>query len=154
MTDQSKAKDALQESLMKILSNIDKYDDRGAFKSWISTVTARKNLEILRKEKSRRMNDLDSIGEIAIPSRSDLRLEQEDILAFMNQLPDNYRITLNMYLVEGFSHKEIAETLGISEGTSRSLVSRGRQLIKVAFKEYNPSISPKKPIKKTLKIAL
>ena len=149
------AKDALQESLMRILTHIEKYDDRGTFKSWISTVTARKNLEILRKEKSRRMSDLDSVGEISIPSRSDLQLEQEDILHFMNQLPDNYRITLNMYLVEGFSHKEIAKTLGISEGTSRSIVSRGRQLIRATFKEEaKPSINPTKPFKNNLKIAL
>lgn len=153
MIDTPKAQDALQESLMHILTKIDKFDDNGAFKSWITTVTIRKNLEILRKDKVRKTSDIEAIAEPSTPFETDLKLEKDDVFKFISQLPENYRVAINMYLVEGYSHKEVGQALGISEGTSRSLVSRGRQMIKEAFREDNVKNMKQKPKAKNLRIA-
>lgn len=137
------AHDALQESLVKILMNMDKYDGKGNFKSWITTVTIRKNLELIRYEKVRWTANMETSPEPSYASDAQLKLEHQEVLDYVDGLPTRYRVALNMFMVEGYSHKEIAEELSISEGTSRSLVSRGRQMIQRAFEEPKPTRSPK-----------
>ncbi len=128
------AQDALQESLVQVLNGIDKYQDRGKFKAWVKTVTVMKCLDLLRKERRFKYSDIDEIysGLPTVTPTFDFNLE--DIKAFFMELPDNYRVALNMFLIEGYSHKEIGAVLDISESSSRSLVSRGRKLIKERFK--------------------
>lgn len=137
MKDEMMAKDALQESLIQVLNNIDKYDEKGSFKGWVHTVTMRKNLEILRREKLRWMEDLPEIEANGAEPTIYKTLEKDEVMTFIYEMPHKYRVALIMFLVEGFSHKEIAEKLQISEGTSRSLVSRGRQMIKDTFNDAN-----------------
>ncbi len=138
------AKDCLQESLIHILNNIGKYKDQGRFKSWISMVTANKCLEIIRREKKHRFADMDVMNEPSMAETSSYKLEMEDVMAFIQTLPDNYRIAVNMYIVEGYNHKEIAEQLGITESSSRSLVSRARNMIKTNFEKENLKLVHKK----------
>ncbi len=138
------AKDCLQESLVHILNNIDKYKDQGRFKSWIGMVAANKCLEIIRKEKKHRFTDMDQLHEPSIGETSSYRLEKEDVMRYIEALPDNYRIAVNMYLVEGYSHKEIGVQLGITESSSRSLVSRARNMIKTNFEKENLKLVHKK----------
>ena len=153
--DQSKAKDALQESLIQILNHMDRYDGIGNFNNWITTITINKCLEQMRKDKVRWTASMESIIDQGVEPASELKLEYKDVMQFIGNLPDNYRIALQMFLVEGFSHKEISEHLGISEGSSRSLVSRGRAMVQEAFEEpKSQDKSPKKGIIKRLKIAL
>jgi RNA polymerase sigma-70 factor (ECF subfamily) len=155
MVDHASAKDALQESLMRILTQINKYDGVGNFKSWITTVTMRKNLELLRKNKSRWTASLADISEPETQATVHHQLEHEEVITFMSKLPDKYRVALQMFLVEGYSHKEIAEHLEMTEGGSRSLVSRGRKMIQDAFiqAEQRP-VNTIDSIKNKLKIAL
>ena len=131
------AKDFLQESLIQILKNLDKYQDKGHFKAWISRITMNKCIELLRKEKRRSWDDLETGYQAVIDENSSFKLEQDDVLRFISKMPANYRLALNMYLVEGYTHKEIAEFLGIKEGTSRSLVARGRKLIQNHFEDHD-----------------
>ena len=127
------AKDALQECLVQVISNIGRYEDIGRFKSWVGSVCVRKCLDILRKEKRHRHGDVDSAPEPFENSVANLNLEFEDVKVFLENIPEKYRIALNMFLVEGYSHKEIGEHLDINESSSRSLISRGRKMIKEAF---------------------
>jgi len=135
MKDQGMAEDCLQESLVRILSNIDKYDDYGSFKSWMSTLTVRKCIDQLRKEKRHQYSELDNVAEPGRKEVSNLKLEVEDVMNFVNTIPEQYRIVINMFIVEGYSHKEIAETLGVTESSSRSILTRARRMIKNAFEE-------------------
>ena len=145
----SLANDFLQESLIQILYNIDKYKEEGKFEAWIKQVTVRKCIELLRKNKKYSFDELkefqDSVEEVA-----NHNLELEEVKRFLNTLPDHYRLTLNMFLVEGYSHKEIAQILNIKESNSRTLVTRGRAMIKKAFTTGNMHVSylKKKEIKK------
>ena len=129
------AKDALQEALVHTISNLHKYEDQGKFKAWLGTVTTKKCLDQLRKQKRHKYSDIDDYIEPGRDEDITVKMEKDSVIDFMNKLPDNYRISLNMFLVEGYSHKEIGEHLDISESSSRSLVSRGRKLIKDAFQQ-------------------
>jgi len=133
--DNEKAKDCLQEALVQIISKIDMYEERGKFTAWMSTVTVKKCLDQLRKEKRFQAADIDNVAEPAVPEKAVFRLERDDVMAFLDTIPEQYRIAINMFLIEGYSHKEIGEALGVSESSSRSLVSRARKMIVAAFAE-------------------
>lgn len=133
MADHEVAKDALQECLVQVITKIDKYEDIGRFKSWVGTVTVKKCLDILRKEKRHKHAAIENVAEPYMPEQSSLNLERGDIIKFIDNIPENYRVAINMFLIEGYSHREISEQLDITESTSRSLVSRGRKMIIEAF---------------------
>ena len=133
--DDEMARDCLQESLIQIITKIDRYEERGQFKAWMSAVTVKKCLDIIRREKRFRFNDIEQTHDIAEAEQATYRLEVAEVMAFLETLPDHYRVAINMFLIEGYAHKDIADVLGISESTSRSLVSRGRRLITQAFEE-------------------
>jgi len=127
------AQDCLQISLLQVLTHISKYDDSGRFKSWIARITVNKCLEYLRKNSKHRATDLDSIAEPNEASEVLYKLELEDVMRYMSTLPYNSRVAINMYLVEGYSHKEIGEYLGLTESSSRSLVARARKKLVERF---------------------
>lgn len=131
--DRQYAKDCLQESLIRIISKIDTYKEIGKFKSWMAQVTAMKCLELIRKEKKHRSEEVSDHMGIANETHVFDKMRQEEVMMFMESLPYNYRISLNMYLVEGYNHKDIAQKLNITEGSSRSLITRGRKMIQEAF---------------------
>jgi len=135
------AQDCLQESLVQIIQKIDLYEERGKFKSWMSTVTVKKCLDILRKEKRHRSADMEFIVEPGVDENVSFELEMKDVLTFLDTIPSQYRIAINMFLIEGYSHKEIGDHLEISESSSRSLVSRGRKMIVEAFKKREIKVS-------------
>jgi len=148
--DRAYAKDYLQESLIRILNKVDTYKEQGKFRSWMAQVTAMKCLELIRKEKKHRSEEVsDHIG-LASGSHIFDKMRQEEVMLFMESLPDNYRISLNMYLVEGYNHKDIAKTLNITEGSSRSLITRGRKMIQEAFKSEGNNV--RSIVKKNLPI--
>jgi len=155
--DESVAKDCMQESLIQIIRKMDMYEERGKLKSWISTVTVKKCLDIIRKEKRHISADLDFVAEPYRDETTSLKLEHADVMTFMQTLPDNYRIAINMFLVEGYSHKEIGERLGVTESSSRSLVSRARKMIVESFQSENnrvENIGVQKKIENNINIKL
>lgn len=151
--DRAYAKDCLQESLIRIISKVDTYKEHGKFKSWMAQVTAMKCLELIRKEKKYRSEEVgDQLG-LASGSHVFDKMRQEEVMLFMESLPDNYRISLNMYLVEGYNHKDIAERLNITEGSSRSLITRGRKMIQEAFKVEGTNVRSIVKKNPTLRVA-
>lgn len=127
------AKDCLQESLVHILNNIHKYEDKGKFKSWCASVTVRKCLDWIKKEKRRQSYAIEDYAEPFVEEDASYKLDHDDVMKFMEKIPDQYRVVINMFLVEGYSHKEIANHLEVTESTSRSLLSRGRKMIREIF---------------------
>ncbi|MEM9547069.1 MAG: RNA polymerase sigma factor [Bacteroidota bacterium] len=134
------ARDCLQDSLVHILSNIHKYEDRGMFQSWAARVAATQCLQFIRREKRHVSFDIDNTAEPSEDERISDRLEVEDILKFLETIPEKYRIAVNLYIIEGYSHKEISEQLGITESSSRSLVTRARKMIITAFADTKMKI--------------
>ncbi len=125
------ADDILQESFIKVFKNLKNYTDNGKLGAWIRTITVNTAIEFYRKRsvQTQHLNDLaleaETYGSIEIFETIDLKILQQEI----QKLPDGFRIVFNLYAIEGFTHKEISQELGISIGTSKSQFSRAKKLL-------------------------
>lgn len=127
------AEDVLVEALYKILTNINKYAFKGSFEGWMRRIIVNECLMRLRKNKLFVVN-LDTAYSVGQESDIVSILQYQDLIEMLNQLPTGYRTIFNMYVIEGYKHREIAEQLGISINTSKSQLilakKKMRELIK------------------------
>jgi RNA polymerase sigma factor (sigma-70 family) len=126
------ARDILQEGFIKIFENLGHYKHEGSFEGWIRRITVNTALEKFRsKHNLYRVDDIDLITEPdAEPDNQDYAgLEANDLLEIIRELPPKYRMVFNLYAIEGYSHKEISKMANISEGTSKSNLSRARAIL-------------------------
>jgi RNA polymerase sigma factor (sigma-70 family) len=126
------AQDILQEGFIKIFENLVHYKHEGSFEGWIRRIIVNTALEKFRsKHNLFRVDDIDRIPEPdAEPDNEDYAgLEATDLLDIIRGLPPKYRMVFNLFAIEGYSHKEISEMINISEGTSKSNVSRARAIL-------------------------
>lgn len=129
MKNEEDAKDVFQEAFILVFQKINQYRFEGSFEGWLKRIFINKLIETLNKKK-RGMTFLD------ISYVKDLSLEEEEIelsqisqeklLAFIQNLPDQYRMVFNLFVFEKMKHKEIADLLHISEGTSKSNLNRAK----------------------------
>ena len=120
------AEEALGNAFLKIYSSLSKYNGSGSFEGWMKKVTVRTCLDFLRAKSS--PFDLDWEHEI---SEEPVGLDDAEYLLFLvSQLPVGYRTVFNLYAIEGYKHHEISELLNISEGTSKSQLSKARRILK------------------------
>ncbi len=132
------AKDILQEGFIKIFSKISQYSGKGSFEGWIKRVMVNTALEFYRTNKVHTgQSDVYEQVEISFSSFSLEKISQKELLIAMNNLALGYKTVLNLYAIEGYSHAEIAEMLGISEGTSKSQLSRARVAFAAELKKLN-----------------
>ncbi len=132
------AEDMLQSGFIKVFRHIDSYRGAGSFEGWIRRIMVNTAIETYRKNLRDGLSvEIDEVYEDAQQTFSMDMLECEDILRVIRTLPDGYRMVFNMYALEGFSHKEIAETLQISEGASKSQLSRARAWLKEKLKQLD-----------------
>ena len=126
------ALDILHEGFIKIFKNISKYQPGTALTAWIRTIMVNTSIDYYRKAVRRRTDDLDQAYGVStdIPDAI-ARCSEKDILAAIRQLTPAYRTVFNMYVIEGYSHKEIAEKLEITESTSRSNLVKARLKLQV-----------------------
>ena len=129
--DRMEAEDVLQMGYIKIFQKVKDYRGDGSFEGWIRRIMVNTAIESYRKN-LRTMNVVPIEDAYDQPSTGfDFsRLGMQDLLRVIQKLADGYRVVFNMYIIEGYSHKEIAETLGISEGASKSQLSRARAILK------------------------
>ena len=145
----AEAEDALQNTFVKIFTRLDQYRGQGPFEAWARRIAVTTSLHALEQHRLRHPGpgaDLDDLA-TDLPSPEPTALEQlaaADLLALLATLPPGYRTVLNLYAVEGYSHQEIAELLGIAEGTSKSQLARARRLLetRLAAQAYH---SPQLP---------
>jgi RNA polymerase sigma factor (sigma-70 family) len=123
------AQDILQEGLIRVFQNLDKYQPTGSFEYWMQIVVSRVALRILEKHKKNKTEEWFSINEPIIEPEVYHQFSSEDVISLVAELPDGYRQIFNLFMFEELSHKEIAELLGITESTSRSQLSRARALL-------------------------
>ncbi|SEC48062.1 RNA polymerase sigma-70 factor, ECF subfamily [Tenacibaculum sp. MAR_2009_124] len=124
------AQDTLQDSFMVIFKKIKQYDHKGSFEGWMKRVAINTALQ-----KYRQKSPLQLIKEEAIEEVEDVYYDESEVnvdflLSCIQELPDRYRLVFNLYVLDKFSHKEISEMLKISEGTSKSNLSRARLSLK------------------------
>ncbi len=130
------AEDMLQMGFIKVFRNIDGYRGTGSFEGWIRRIMVNTAIETYRKNlRGGQSVEIEEGHDEAQQTFSMDALECADLLRVIQTLPDGYRIVFNMYALEGFSHKEIAEALQISEGASKSQLSRARTWLKEKIKQ-------------------
>ncbi len=130
--DTNDALDALQNGLIKIYSKINMFDStKGNFKAWSSQIIVNENLMLLRKHKqSFAIEDLSESIDLEQNGETPLdMLSAEELTKLIQALPDGYRVIFNMYVMEGYSHADIAKALDISVGTSKSQLFKARKLL-------------------------
>jgi len=126
------ARDILQEGFIKIFENLVHYKHEGSFEGWMHRIVVNTALEKYRsKHNLYRVDDIDLIPEqdAAQETEDYAGLEAVDLLDIIRELPPKYRMVFNLFAIEGYSHKEISEMVNISEGTSKSNLSRARIIL-------------------------
>lgn len=133
--DRTDAEDIVQTGFFKVFTQIESFRGDGSFEGWIRRIMVNTAIEAYRK--SGRSVQVSELAEADSPSHGVVidTLECEDLLAIIRTLPPGYRMVFNMYAIEGYSHKEIAEALHISEGASKSQLSRARSWLQEKIKE-------------------
>ena len=129
----------MQEGFIKIFENLDSYKHEGSFEGWMRRITVNTALEKFRSRHNLyRVDDIDKIQETDAESENQdyAGLEAEDLLGIIRELPPKYRIVFNLYAIEGYSHKEISKMVNISEGTSKSNLSRARVILQRRVGSY------------------
>lgn len=132
------AEDVFQETFIRVFQNICQLSDIGHLEQWIRKIAVNTAVNYYHKNK-RHHHVLESNGfhhsnddhELILSHFSD-----EQLISLINSLPDGYRMVFNLYVVEGYSHAEIAEQLSISEATSRSQLNRAKQTLKNKLKAF------------------
>lgn len=128
--DYSTAKDILQEGFIKVFGNFKDYRKEGSLEGWIRRIIVNTAIDHYRKS-VRTFKTIELEDQAVEPMDSNVveKLNTEDLLKLINQMPEGYRIVFNLYVVEGYSHREIAEQLQISEGTSKSQLARAKKFL-------------------------
>lgn len=133
-SDHDMASDFLQEGFLKIFQNIHKYDRKGALGGWMRRVMVNTCIDAYRSDKwskkRERFREGSEYEEIRVDFDPNKIYERDDFLSITSQLPEGYKVVMNLYFLEDFSHKDIAEKLGISEGTSKSQLAKGKKYLK------------------------
>ncbi len=131
------AQDLLQEGFIKVFRNLDKFRKEGSFEGCIRRVFVNTAIEQYRKKVN-----LNSISDREEQTLADSswnvfdQLGEKDIIRLVQELAPGYRSVFNMYVIEGYSHKDIGEMLGISEGTSKSQLARARVILQKKVEEF------------------
>ncbi|MFZ1529643.1 MAG: sigma-70 family RNA polymerase sigma factor [Ferruginibacter sp.] len=127
------ADDLFQEGFIKLYRNLSNYRGDGSFEGWVRRVFVTTCLDILKKKNNLHLPghfDNEADASLAIEPEIINKLDKEQLIETLQKLPPGYRTIINLFSIEGYSHKEIAELLGISEGTSKSQYSKARKKLK------------------------
>ena len=132
VTDRETARDILQDGFIKLYTKIDTFSGSGSFAGWVRRIFVTTSLEYLRQNDALKQRaSIEEYGN-SIPDNDATVLDKisaDDLMECIAKLPDGYRTVFNLYAIEGYSHPEIAEMLGINESTSRSQFMRARKIL-------------------------
>ncbi|MGP1610600.1 MAG: RNA polymerase sigma factor [Candidatus Cryptobacteroides sp.] len=137
MGDRMPAEDILQDGFITLFSKLDIYSGEGSFEGWARKIFVNTALMSLRKTDALKLSDdLEEAGNLSSDISTQIQnIGYKEIMKIVMNLPDGYRTVFNMFVVEGFSHKEIAQALNISEVTSRSQLQRARMILQEKIKK-------------------
>jgi RNA polymerase sigma-70 factor (ECF subfamily) len=137
--DRNEAMEIVNDSYMKVLDKLGEYDSSKPFKAWYSRILVNTSIDNYR----RNLKHSSSVSIDSIPDTGDMEPEIEielsvnDILKIFSQLPENYRVTFNLFEIEGYSHEEIGKLLGVTTSTSRSNLARAKKMVReIYMKEF------------------
>ncbi len=135
------AEDNLHDSFITIFNKIDQYKSQGSFEGWMKRITVNTVLQKYRKEAHLNVvsENHEAIEGETVSSYIDVNLNT--LLRYIQELPHKYRLTFNLYVLDGYTHNEIGEMLGTSAGTSKSNLSRARIILKERIEKEQINIA-------------
>lgn len=143
VSNRADAEDVMIDGFMRVYEKVGQFREDGSFEGWMRRIMVTESLMFLRRAKSLRQEvSLDELTTEPDCQWANDNIEADTLLHLVSQLPDGYRTVFNLYAIEGYSHTEIAGMLGISEGTSKSQLSRARAVLQQGVKtlEYEYSV--------------
>ena len=137
MSDRQSAEDVLQEGFVSLFAKLDTFSGLGSFVGWARKIFVNAALMSLRKnDVLKDSTDVDTAWNVSSEAPSAVQqIGYKELSKMISELPTGFRTVFNMYVVEGYSHAEIAAALGISEATSRSQLLRARAMLQSKIKE-------------------
>ncbi|MFM2358554.1 MAG: hypothetical protein RLY16_547 [Bacteroidota bacterium] len=130
------AQDLLQEGFIKVFKHLDKYRGDGSFEGWMRRIFVNTSIEQFRRKT--KLHTVADAADIQVEDKEVTAFEtmaEKDIIRIVQQLSPGYRQVFNMYVIEGYTHKDIGEILGISEGTSKSQLARAKSILRKMVEE-------------------
>lgn len=137
MNNEDEAKDALQEGFIKVFKNISKFKFTGSFEGWMKRIFVNSSIELIRKRKMHL--DLSELNSNELPLTAKIEtgsMDTEKMMTLVQQLPEGYRTVFNMFIVDGYSHKEISDYLDISQSTSKTQLFKARKQLREWLKDW------------------
>jgi len=124
------AEDVLQDAFIKIFRNLEKFEGKGSFEGWMRRIVVNTALKNYNKSSFKKERiGLEDYQEASMDPDVISSLYKEELLKVIEELPNGYRVVFNLYVIEGFSHREIAQELKIQESTSRSQLVKARKML-------------------------
>ena len=140
--DENEAMEIVNDSYMKALEGLSDYDTSRPFKPWYGKVLV--NTAIDNYRKNLKHNSYLSINTITETEEREPEIEAElsvnDILTLYRHLPENYKVTFNLFEIEGYSHEEIGQMLGVTASTSRSTLARAKKMLRELYNKHIMSV--------------
>jgi RNA polymerase sigma-70 factor (ECF subfamily) len=135
------AEDLLQDGFIKVFKNIEKFRSEGSFEGWIRRIFVNNSIEYFRKKANMYVvQETEALTYEYYDDNAIHKLMKDDLMKIIQSLSVGYRTIFNLYVVEGYSHKEIGEMLNITEGTSKSQLARARYLLQKKVAEAMPNM--------------
>ena len=136
----TEAEDNLHDSFITIFDKIDQYGFKGSFEGWAKRITVNTVLQKYRKDQHLNVVSENTEDEIEVDTDgTDISLST--LLGYIQELPHKYRLTFNLYVLDGYSHKEISEMLGTSTGTSKSNLARAKMILREKIEKEKINIA-------------
>ncbi len=129
------AEDVLVETMFKVLTRVQDFKSEGSFEGWVRRIAVNEALMCLRK--NRLLDMTDALQDIDMPEQQSAadQMSMHEILKALDTLPAGYRTVFNLYVVEGYKHREIADMLGVSINTSKSQLALAKERMQEALKK-------------------
>lgn len=129
--DSAEAEDNLQEGFIKVFANLKSFRNEGSFEGWVRRIMINVSLEKIRKQHIMYpVEDVSIYDSVNFSDDVIAKISADDLIRLIQELPPRYRLVFNLYVIEGYSHQEIAEEMSITEGTSKSNLARAREIMK------------------------
>lgn len=136
--DTPEAEDMLQESFVTVFLKIDSFKETGSFEGWLKRICVNTSINFLRQRNRLAVSEKNVAEYYALSDDAPSiiqKLSEEEIMTCIQTLPDGYRTVFNLYVIEGYKHKEIAEVLKISKNTSRTQLIKARRALQIEIKK-------------------
>jgi RNA polymerase sigma-70 factor (ECF subfamily) len=130
------ADDILQEGFIKVFENLKNFRNEGSFEGWIKRIIVNTAINYIKKNTIyHQEEDIENIGDIFIDETEEiLNITQDELIKLIQELPSGKRLVFNLYEIEGYTHKQIADMLNISESTSKTQLAKAKIILKEKLK--------------------